>query len=239
MPNLKELSQKHFFRPNWYSIIINPYFIARRGLLKKITNFTKSDFSGYNILDVGCGKKPYQSLFKGAFYIGIDIEGGGHFDQAKIVDKFYNGTDIPFPDNNFDIVICTEVMEHVADPEKLLNEIHRVLKLNGKIFLTMPFVWNEHEIPYDFRRYTRYEHKRIFEKYNLKIEKIEETTGVFRTCGQLISAFTFERLFLKNKPLKLLTAIILCFPIQLFFIILDLIFKNHWLTLDYVIIAKK
>ncbi|MFA5886393.1 MAG: class I SAM-dependent methyltransferase [Patescibacteria group bacterium] len=236
---IKQIIDRHFFRPAWYSVLINPYFIARYGLLKKIKKFAAADFTSQTILDVGCGSKPYASLFPGATYIGIDIAGGGHFDQAKIVDKFYNGTTIPFPDNNFDAVICTEVLEHAGDPEKLLSEIRRVLKTNGQVFLTMPLVWSEHEIPNDFRRFTRYEHKRIFAKSGLTIEKLEETSGVFRVCGQLIAAFIFERLFLKNKPFKLLSALILCFPIQIIFIILDFIFRNSWLTLDYAITAKK
>ena len=236
---IKEIVNQHFFRPAWYSVIINPYFIARYGLLLKIKNFAKNDFSGKKILDVGCGIKPYKNLFNSSSYVGIDIDYGGHNNQAKVVDKFYDGVNIPYDDNSFDIVICTEVMEHVVDPEKLLSEIHRVLKIGGRIFFSMPFVWNEHEIPYDFSRFTRYKHQDIFKKSGLTIEKIEETTGVFRVCGQLISAFIFERLFVKNKPLKFLVAVFLCFPIQLFFIVLDFIFKNYWITLDYAITAKK
>lgn len=236
---IKEIINQHFFRPSWYSVLINPYFIARRGLLNKIEKFASEDFSGKDILDVGCGIKPYKNLFNASSYIGIDIDYGGHNNQAKIVDKFYDGINIPYDNSSFDIVICTEVVEHVKDPEKLLSEIFRVLKTGGRLFLSMPFVWNEHEIPYDFSRFTRYKHQDILNKSGLVMEKIEETTGVFRVCGQLISAFIFERLFVKNKPLKLLAAVFLCFPVQTFFIFLDFIFKNSWLTLDYVIIAKK
>lgn len=236
---IKEILNRHLFRPVWYSIIINPYFIIRRGLFKKIKQFAKSDFSNKNILDVGCGIKPYQSLFNAASYIGIDIEGGGHKDRDKLPDKFFDGTTIPYPDNSFDAVICTEVLEHTPDPEKLLSEIKRVLKTGGDFYMTMPFVWYEHEIPFDFNRFTRYKIKSIFEKTGLNIIKLEENPGVFRVCGQLISAFTFERLFVKNKPLKMLVAIVLCFPIQLIFICLDSIFRNHWLSLNYIVTAKK
>jgi len=131
---IKEIVNQHFFRPAWYSVIINPYFIARYGLLLKIKNFAKNDFSGKKILDVGCGIKPYKNLFNSSSYVGIDIDYGGHNNQAKVVDKFYDGVNIPYDDNSFDIVICTEVMEHVVDPEKLLSEIHRVLKIGGRIF---------------------------------------------------------------------------------------------------------
>lgn len=235
----KHIIKQHFYRPKWYSIIINPYFIVRRGLLKKITNYSKTTSSNQDILDVGCGAKPYRDLFITSSYIGIDIKGGGHSDQDKTVDKFYNGSDIPFPSDSFDVVICTEVLEHVNEPQKLLCEISRVLKTGGQLFLTMPFVWNEHEIPSDFYRFTRFEHQQLFKQSGLFILKLEETTGVFGVCGQLISAFIFENLFSKNKILKLLTAIIFCCPIQVFFIILDFIFRNSWITLNYSVIATK
>lgn len=240
MINIKKIQEKHFFQPNWHSIIINPYFIARHGLLNKIKLFANQNFSEKNILDIGCGIKPYRNLFsKTAIYTGIDIKGGGHYDQAKTVDQFYDGINIPFEENKFDAIICTQVLEHANDPDTLLKEINRVLKKDGQLFLTMPFVWNEHEIPFDFRRFTRYGHEKIFEKNNLKIEKIETTSGIFGVCGQLISAFIFESLGKKNKFLKVFISVILCFPIQLIFVVFDCIFKNSWITLDYAINAKK
>jgi len=236
---IRPIINRHFFRPAWYSIIVNPYFIVRRGLLKKISNFAKADFSDKNILDVGCGIKPYESLFNAASYTGIDINGGGHSAKDKTVDKFYDGMNIPFSDNYFDTVVCTEVLEHVAEPKKLLDEIRRVLKIGGEVYLSVPFVWNEHEIPFDFRRFTRYGLRQLLEQSNLSVLKLEGTSGIFKVCGQLISVFIFEKLFPKNKILKLLTAVILCFPIQLIFIGLDLIFKNSWLTISYTAIARK
>lgn len=230
---------RHLFRPSWYSIVINPYFIIRRELFKKIKQFSKADFSNKTILDVGCGIKPYESLFKSSIYTGIDVAGGGHKNEMKLPDQFFDGLSIAYPDNSFDFVICTEVLEHSPEPEKLLNEIRRVLKINGKLYLTMPFVWYEHEIPYDFNRFTTYKLKSLFKKSNLTITQFEKTAGVFRVCGQLISAFIFERLFPKSKILRILIDVILCFPIQLFFICLDAIFRNHWISLNYVVIAEK
>lgn len=237
---LKKTLSRHLFRPAWYSIIINPYFIIRRGLLRRITTFSRNDFSGKKILDVGCGIKPYRDLFStAASYIGIDIQESGHRDSDKMPDKFYDGTNIPFAEDSFDCVICTEVLEHVPDPQRLLKEIARVLKSDGTVFLTMPFVWAEHESPFDFQRFTRYKHLQIFQQAGFSDIILTDTTGVFRVCGQLISAFAFERLFPKSKVLKSFTAVLICFPIQVFFIILDTIFKNSWITLNYSITAKK
>ncbi len=95
---IKNFALDHLFRPRWYSIFINPYFIARYFLLKEIRNFS-NQFESCNkiILDVGCGIKPYESLFKNSKYIGIDIEGGGHKDEFKKVDKYFDGKKFLFP----------------------------------------------------------------------------------------------------------------------------------------------
>jgi ubiquinone/menaquinone biosynthesis C-methylase UbiE len=62
------------------------------------------------ILDIGCGIKPYRHLFTSSSYTGIDIAGGGHEDRAKTVDAYYDGHNIPFPNQSFDTIICTQVL---------------------------------------------------------------------------------------------------------------------------------
>lgn len=237
--SLKKLAGKLFFLPGWYAITLNPYFIARRGLYRGILKFASMQ-RNKKILDVGCGSKPYCKLFIGTTeYVGIDIEGGGHYDTVKKADVYFDGEHIPFADGSFDAVLCTQVLEHAKNPEALIHEICRVLKSGESACITMPFVWNEHEIPYDFRRYTRYEHTRILNANGFIIENITPTAGVFGTCGQLISAFIFETLGKKSLILKIVTSSLLCFPIQFLFFLLDIIFRNKWITLDYVIIARK
>ena len=237
---IKTIGLSHYFRPRWYSVFINPYFIARYNLFKAIKKFsTIYDWNNKKILDVGCGIRPYEILFKNSEYIGIDIEGGGHKEEYKKVDKYFDGKNIPFRDNSFDLVICTQVIEHNIEYEFLLKEIYRVLKKNGFLLLTAPFVWNEHEIPYDFFRFTQYAHLNILGKLNFKIEYLQPTSGFFATIGQLFSAFFIENLGTKFLVIKFLITIIICAPIQILFIFLDFTIKSRWLTLDYFIIAKK
>lgn len=234
---MKEFLKTIFFRPTWYAIFVNPYFIARRKLYQEIKRFSKTIINK-KILDLGCGSKPYASLFNKNEYLGIDIISGGHKNSAKNSDLFFDGKIIPFVNNSFDVVICTQVLEHTEEPDQLLKEANRILKKNGILYITCPFVWPEHEIPYDFRRYTQYGLKKIFKENGLTVEKISATTGIFGTTGQLLSVFLFE-LVGNNVILRILTAVMICFPIQLSFAILDFMFRYQGITLDYVVIAKK
>lgn len=235
--NLKSIANTVFFKPAWYAIFVNPYFIARKNLYKKILIFSK-EISGNKILDLGCGSKPYADLFLGKEYIGIDVNDSGHSNSSKNNDIFFDGKIIPFSNDAFDVVICTQVLEHAKDPEILVQESRRVLKTGGVLYLTCPFIWPEHEIPYDFRRYTQFGLKQLLEDKNFRVEKLESGNGVFATTGQLISAFLFE-IVGKNIFLRLMMAITFCFVIQFVALLLDYIFKHKGANLDYIVRAKK
>jgi ubiquinone/menaquinone biosynthesis C-methylase UbiE len=235
----KKMLDKHLFHPTWYSVFINPYFIARRSLNGQVKKVSKTVGSNKHILDVGCGSKPYEKFFCQNNYVGIDIKESGEADGGKKPDKFFDGLTIPYDNNSFDFIICTQVLEHAVDPRRLLEECNRVLKKGGVIFLTMPFVYPEHGTPYDFRRFTSYGHRQIFNESCFDTESVLPTCGVFRVCGQLISIAIFESIKFKATLPKLLLSVFLCAPIQIISIILDYIFFNKWITLDYVVIARK
>jgi len=240
LPLKQRLIEQSFFRPRWYSIFLNPYFIDRYNLYKNIRNFSaKYTSKNDRILDVGCGNEPYRNIFPSKEYVGIDIAGGGHSDQEKKVEKFFDGLNIPFTDNSFEVVICTQVLEHSTDHNQLTKEISRTLKPGGKLFLTVPFVCNEHETPYDFRRLTRFELQRLCRENDLKILELHATTGIFGVIGQLLSGFLFESLHFRNSPIKLLLSVFVLGPLQGFFIILDIMTGRRFITLDYVTIAEK
>jgi len=90
-------------------------------------------------LDIGCGSKPYESLFKNVTnYIGVDIESSGHDHTDSKVDLYYDGKKLPFDDNYFDCVVSFEVLEHVFNIEELLSEIKRVMKKGGYGIFLVP-----------------------------------------------------------------------------------------------------
>jgi SAM-dependent methyltransferase len=235
----QKIMEENFFRPRWYSIFINPYFINRHSLYRAMQAFATATSDTANILDVGCGIKPYRNLFATEKYTGIDIAGGGHEDEAKTVDAFYDGHAIPFSDKTFDTVICTQVLEHADDPEVLVRECARVLADGGTAFFSMPFTYPEHEIPYDFRRFTRFEHQRLFAKNGFTEIGIHQTTGIFGTFGQLFVIWGFESIPFRAPLLKGFLTLVFFAPIQGFALLLDKITRKSGLTMDYVIILKK
>jgi len=168
--------EDNFYRPRWYSIFFSPYFIIRYSLYKNIAKFAKGLNGCKKILDVGCGLKPYESLFFTHEYIGIDVESGYWSEVDKKTNTYFDGINIPFDNNSFDVVLCTEVLEHASDPDKLLKEIFRVLKDDGILYLTVPFVWNEHEVPYDFRRFTQYGIKKMLNDNKIVSEQVIPTS---------------------------------------------------------------
>jgi SAM-dependent methyltransferase/uncharacterized protein YbaR (Trm112 family) len=74
--------------------------------------------------------------------------------------------DIPFEDGSFDAVIAQAVLEHVADPYRCVDEIHRVLKKGGLIYAETPFMQQVHAGKYDFTRFTDLGHRRLFRRFD-------------------------------------------------------------------------
>jgi len=122
-----------------------------------------------NVLDVGCGQSPYRFLLDGrqTKYFGIDIADAGKFDYQNPDISRFGGEAIPFDDNQFDAMICTEVLEHVQNYQKLADEIHRVMKPGATGIVTIPWSARCHYIPWDFFRYTPSSLKAMFGRFSM------------------------------------------------------------------------
>lgn len=143
----------NLFKPPLWMRFFYPFFYVKRGLYDGIKSIV-GDLSG-DILDIGCGKKPYEDLFQSKkSYTGIDVEISGHNHESSKIDVFFDGKSLPFDNSAFDTVVMFEVIEHVEDLDFLLSEVRRVLRPGGFLIISCPFVWREHEVPYDFRRFT-------------------------------------------------------------------------------------
>jgi len=160
---------------------------------------TESVKPNTNWLDVGCGLKPYAPFFAGCSYIGIDIHVSGRQSILKDADVYFDGTNIPFDDSTFEGVLCTQVIEHVSNVESLVSECNRVLKKNGVMLLTVPFIQREHEQPFDYRRFTSFGLIQTFENHGFKIEKIDKCLGYIETIAMLTNSYISKHLCSKSK----------------------------------------
>lgn len=128
------------------------------------------DYIRGNLLDLGCGEKPYKLIYDSLCNssIGVDVKTCKH--EQKYVDVFASADEMPFENETFDSVLCTNVLEHVPNMEKAFSEISRVLKKEGYLIISVPFLYPVHESPYDFYRYTIYGIKHQLEQNGFKIK---------------------------------------------------------------------
>jgi SAM-dependent methyltransferase len=207
------LYSKEMFCPSWLGLFINPFYIIRSGLHRGIRDLAAACHG--RLLDFGCGHKPYQSVFNVSEYIGLDIEKSGHNHRKSNVDVFYDGRHIPFPDDHFDTILASEVFEHVFNFNEIFPELLRVLKPGGRLLITVPFVWEEHEIPYDFARYTSFGLEHLMKTAGLDVLGRRKTTNYIETLAQMLNAYILQNLFPKNIVFRLLLTPFVFAPISL------------------------
>ena len=127
-----------------------------------------------------------------------------------MADYYYDGKTFPFKESEFDSVVTNQVLEHVFNPDEFLSEINRVLKINGKLLLTVPFVWDEHEQPYDYARYSSFGLKSLLEKNGFEILDLRKSVNDYSVLAQLFNAYIYKitrrNIFIKNLALILVIA---------------------------------
>lgn len=173
---------KNIFKPN----------LIEAFTLKRCVKIFTNEISG-TCLDVGCGSKPYAAFFSHCeSYIGLEVETEIAL-QSFAPEYFYDGTTFPFAPNSFDSLVSFEVLEHVKNPDVIINEIIRVLKPGGKLIISVPFCWIEHEKPYDYRRYTKTGLEEYLKKNGFEIILSKKTTGgLYTTLANFILVLRFK-----------------------------------------------
>ena len=135
-----------FFRP------IDVRRDNRAAILRLVTQYARP---GIIVYDIGCGDKPFAPDVRalGCTYVGVDIEEGFYEEKPDLIGT---ASGVPAPDGSADIVISSEVLEHLEDPFAALREAFRLLKPGGVMIISFPFLYPVHAAPHDFGRYTRY-----------------------------------------------------------------------------------
>ena len=135
-----------------------------------------------DLLDFGCGNMPYRPLFERKLqtYLGFDLPGN------EMADGIISGDGrLERKDESVDIVLSSQVLEHVASPDTYLTEAFRVLRPGGQLILSTHGVWRYHPDPADFWRWTCDGLKKLISAYDFEITYFEGLMGPEATAIQL------------------------------------------------------
>jgi SAM-dependent methyltransferase len=183
-------------------------YLSLRPLLSGLSKFADdiAREKARKILDLGCGIKPYEPLFSFTeHYVGFDVQ------PHPKVDVVGFNWELPFADDAFDALLCTQVLEHTARMTETAKEIRRVVRPGGLVYVSVPLTFPEHGVPYDFYRLTRYGLREVFRDF--EVVSLTAHNGYIATMFRLWNAFLsylpgsqyyFAPLFLVNNALALL-----------------------------------
>jgi SAM-dependent methyltransferase len=159
------------------------------------------------VLDAGCGRQPFRSLIESlnGRYVGLDV----HQSPEGTV-GFIGAIDEQLPSDllgsaPFNFLLCTEVLEHVANWPAAFDNFSRLLAKGGCLALTCPHFYQLHEEPYDFWRATSYSIEWHARRVGLIVERIERLGNAWDVLGGVLAnmrpASIKERRTLPNRML--------------------------------------
>lgn len=211
-------------------------FQPDRYLLKKKIHAYGHLITG-RMLDIGAGEVDrYARFFKFTERVTTDIHQGTNVDVVASADK------LPFEQASFDSVVCTQVLEHVPDPQIVVDEMYRVLKPGGAVLATIPQTTPLHEEPHDYYRYTRYGIQHLFERSGFTISHIEQEAGYYALIAQLRIRHLIDLFRLYERPLlgKIASQFFKFYSyLMIWFDERTNSETNSKHTLGYIVIAKK
>jgi len=185
------------------------------------------------MLDLGCGNKPYQAMFakRVSEHVGCDVVQS----SERCVDILCPATAIPIEDGAFDTVLCTQVIEHVADHKLVLKEAFRLLKPEGKLILSAPMYWPLHEEPYDFFRFTKHGLDYLLKETGFVQVEMIPNGGKWALAGQALVHCLVTTRFCDWA----ITRKILLPSVNRAFAWIDSKHTNHNNPMNYVVVARK
>jgi SAM-dependent methyltransferase len=148
------------------------------------------------LVDYGCGNMPYRPLFeaRGVKYLGADLP-GNEMAEARITP---DGR-VDLPDGCCEIVLSTQVLEHVLDPREYLAECRRLLRPGGRVVVSTHGYWWYHPDPTDFWRWTGDGLRRQVEQAGFELVRSEGIVGLAGAGLQLFQDAVYARLWIPAR----------------------------------------
>lgn len=204
------------------------------------------------LLDAGAGECRYKSLFSHVSYKAADFCDGDTNWNYSNIDYNCLLDNIPIENDKVEHILCTQTLEHVPEPDKVISEFNRILKKDGELYLTFPFLGDpHHQEPYDFFRYSKYGITHLLEKNNFEVKEIKPIGGgYFMLLARLIiKGMYFDDILgtSKNIFFRILRKLRYLIFIPLYTLIngicflLDKIFyrKSYKYAIGFMVTAKK
>lgn len=204
---------------------INPF---DRFVLDAVREFVAKLPAHSLVLDAGAGEAQYKSEFvrAGHCYRAIDLGVGEEDWDYGNIDALARVEALPFPPATFDGMLSIAVLEHTPWPRHTLHEMAKALKPGGQLMIIVPTMWEEHQMPNDFYRFTRHGAIRLLEEAGFAVDHIRPLGGYFWFMGR---KFIDILEFFESFPRYLLWPL-LAIP---FGLLLPAIFKHlDWLDRD-------
>jgi SAM-dependent methyltransferase len=173
----------------------SPTWAVRAPLAAWLQKQAAAGSGGYRVLDVGCGPKPYYPFFadRASEYVGVDVVDNPVADLRGPVEA------LPVEDASFDLVLCTQVLEHCDDPAQAVRELRRVTAPGGRVLASTHGVQVYHPSPQDYWRWTHRGLARLFEE-GAEWQSVEVTPGAgTATCLAMLLG-TYVEIALRRTP---------------------------------------
>jgi SAM-dependent methyltransferase len=174
----------------------SPTWAVREPLARWLRAEAEAAGSGYRVLDVGCGPKPYFPFFaeRASDYVGIDVVAHEAADLVGAVEA------LPVADASFDVVLCTQVLEHADDPAQAVRELARVTAPGGRVLASTHGVQVYHPSPQDYWRWTQAGLRRLFEE-NGSWASLDVVPGAGTASTLAMLLGTYVEIALRRLPL--------------------------------------
>ena len=223
--------------------LFHPGFWSRTRIDKAIAK--AASMAHGTLLDVGCGTKPFEKLFRPHVqkYLGLEYSPDSGY-RGNRADFCGDAGYLPLADASVDTILCTEVMEHLPDPERAVAEFARVLRPGGTVITTAPFFYPIHDA-YDFFRYTPDGLKTMMERHGLTVETVKPLSGSGVTLAVMFNMYWYEIGFIWTKwlyPIGLVLRpllLLFCFLVNVLGGIFEVLLPSTHMSFNHLTIAHK
>ncbi len=165
-------------------------------------------YANGHLLDLGCGKVPFYHLYKKHVNEITCVDWGNtDHDNSHLDFEMDLNQKLELPDNTYTTIVISSVLEHIAEPQLLMNEMARVLADGGVVLLNVPFYYSLHAEPHDYFRYTRFALEHMSVKAGFTVLGLEAYAGAPEVVVDIMSKL-MVKLPLFGRPIaKLMQAV--------------------------------